>query len=97
MTCHQDHLLKDIPAENFHKKKTSSGLCPKGGPFHQPACAVKTIMPKGDNKGYEPMHVSFQSTSSCNLSAVNALNEGSIFIQKKELDAEQVRDSGGLK
>ena len=84
MTCRRDRLPKDIPAENFHKKKTSSDSRPKVARFHQPICAVKTVMPEGDKEGYERVHVSFQSTSSCNLSTVNALNECSMFIRKKE-------------
>jgi hypothetical protein len=84
MTCRRDRLPKDIPAENLHKKKTSSDARPKVARFHQPIVAVQNIMPEGEKEGYQRAHVSFQSTSSCNLSTVNALNECSVFVRKKE-------------
>jgi hypothetical protein len=84
MTCRRDRLPKEIPAENLHKKKTSSDARPKAARFHQPIVAVQNIMPEGESKGYQRIHVSFQSTSSCNLSTVNALNECSMFVRKKE-------------
>jgi hypothetical protein len=84
MTCRRDCLPKDIPADNFHKKKTKSDPHPKVARFHQPICAVKTGIPEGDKEGYERGYVSFPCTSSCNLSIVNALNECSMFKRKKE-------------
>jgi hypothetical protein len=84
MTCRRDRLPRDIPAENLHKKKTSSDSRPKAARFHQPIVAVQNVAPDGENEGYQRIHVSFQSTSSCNLSTVNALNECSMFIRKKE-------------
>jgi hypothetical protein len=84
MTCCQDSLPKDILGENFHKKKTTSDARAKVARLHQPICALTTVMPEGDKEGYERVHVSFQSTSSCDLSTVNALNECSMFIRKKE-------------
>ena len=84
MTCCRDHLPKNIPGEYFHKKKTTSDSGAKVARFHQPICAMKTVMPEGDKEAYERVHVSFQSASSCNLSTVNALNECSMFIRKKE-------------
>jgi hypothetical protein len=79
MTCRRDCLPKEISAENLRKKKTSSNARPKAAHFHQPIVAVQNIMPEGENKGYQRIHVSL-STSSCNLSTVNALNECSMFV-----------------
>jgi hypothetical protein len=97
MTCRRDHLPKDIPAENFHKKKTRSDPRPKVARFHQPICAAKTVMPEGDKEGHERVYVWFQSTSSYNLSTVNALNECSPFIRKKERGREASKRRWGLK
>jgi hypothetical protein len=80
MTCCRDHLPKDTPAENSHKKKTCSNSHPKAACFHQSIVAMQNFMPEGEKKGYQCIHVSFQSTSSCNLSTVNALNECSMFL-----------------
>jgi hypothetical protein len=46
--------------------------------------------PEGDNQPGTPplkftrVHVTFQSTLSCNITAVNALNQNSLFIVQKE-------------
>jgi hypothetical protein len=45
----KDLLTKDILGENFHKKKTSSVLRPKVARFHHLICAMKSVMPEGDN------------------------------------------------
>jgi hypothetical protein len=36
---------------------------------------------------YTKVHVTFQSTSSCNMTTVNALNKNSLFVVQKERDS----------
>jgi hypothetical protein len=78
MTRCRDHLLKEIPDANLHQKKTESSPRPKAARFFNPINDVnKKSSGSGsaDNKkGYQQVHSSFQSTSSCNISTVNALS-----------------------
>ena len=39
---------------------------------------------KNDSKGFQHMHISFQSTSSCNTTSVNALNECTNCFELRE-------------
>jgi hypothetical protein len=50
-------------------------------------------MPEGDNGmptlpntpfNYTQVHVTFQSTSLCNITTVNALNQNTLFVMQKE-------------
>ena len=46
---------------------------------------------------YELFHTSFQSTLSCNIATVNALNEYILWLQKRNVEQERARGFGGLK
>jgi len=48
--------------------------------------AVKKIEGYGTtgNQTYEKVHVSFQSTSSCNISSINSMNQVKLYVCKKE-------------
>ena len=83
MTCHHDHLPKDIDGKFLHKLKTPVDKCSKAARFNPPIVAVKTVAANGDKKKYTRVHVSFQSTSSCNISTVNALNDVKLYIKEK--------------
>jgi hypothetical protein len=84
MTCRRDRLPKEIPETNLHKKKTDSSPRPKAARFFNPINAVKRVPAVEDKKGYQRVHTSFQSTSSCNISTVNALSSCHMSIRRRE-------------
>ena len=51
----------------------------KAARFFEPIVAVKN-----DSRGFQSVHVSFQSTSSFNIASVNALNECTDFVELRE-------------
>jgi len=82
MTCRRDRFPKDIPKQYMHIKKTDTSLRTKVGRFSEPIVAVKV-----EDDGlqlYERAHISFQSTSSCNISTVNALNSCNFSLHARE-------------
>ena len=75
MTCRRYRLPKDIPVKQLHKAKTTHQDRPRAARFLNPIVAVKYVHRRTTlDKSYMKMHVSFQSTSSCNISHVNALS-----------------------
>lgn len=81
MTSARDKLPRDIKSKYLHKLKTDPKSKPaKIARFAQPIVAVKN----DPNGKYQRVHVSFQSTSSCNISTVNALNEIFHFVELRE-------------
>ena len=84
MTCRRDRLPKEIPEGHLHKKKTDSSPRPKAARFFNPINAVKRVPAVEDKKGYQRVHTSFQSTSSCNISTVNALSSCRMSIRRRE-------------
>lgn len=77
-TVRRDRLPSDIPGKYLHKEKTNSTDRPKAARYIQPViCARK-------HKGGTQVLTSFQSTSSCNIMCVNALNRCSLFGTLKE-------------
>ena len=86
MTCRRDRLPGGIPSMYFHKGQTAVTDRSKASRFLQPVVAVKTTrFPREDaRKNYTRVHVSFQSTSSCNISTVNAVNSVARDVRKKE-------------
>ena len=80
-TAARDRLPSDIPSEYLHKNKTDPhNKAAKVARFAQPIIAVKN----DGNKNFQRIHISFQSTSSCNISTVNALNEVFNFAELRE-------------
>ena len=88
MTCRRDRLPFQVPKEYLHAKKTVSDTRSRAARFNDPVTAVKqTLFALDDASGrmpYKRVHVSFQSTSSTNISTVNALNSNKLFVVKKE-------------
>jgi hypothetical protein len=84
MTYRRDRLPKAIPEANLHKKKTDSSPRPKAARFFNSINAVKKVPPVEDKKGFQRVHTSFQSTSSCNISTVNALSPCTKSIRRRE-------------
>ena len=79
MTCRRDRLPDKhvIAGKYWHKEKTDSGPRPKAARYEQPIFAIKRV---GNSL---IQHTSFQSTSSCNISSVNALNEIGLYVTAK--------------
>ena len=90
MTCRRDRLPSSVPGEFMCKRKTAPGdKRARVARFNEPITIVKIVnQPEKERcsglKDYERVHVSFQSTSSCNLSTVNALNRNGLYARKKE-------------
>ena len=81
MTCRRDRLPSDIKGMYLHKKKTDTSPRTKVARFMNPIVAVKT------NETYQRVHVSFQSTSSCNITTVNAMSACNLSLRSRERGA----------
>jgi hypothetical protein len=87
-------LLPDptkIKKEFWHKDKTDSCARSKAARYVDPVVAVK-LVPADPSKGaeaYEVVHTSFQSTSSCNITSVNALNACKLSVRTKHRGKEK--------
>jgi hypothetical protein len=79
MTCRRDRLPKGIPDKYLQKEKTGTGAISKAARFQQPIFATMTHKDSGSTVQL----CSFQSTSSCNIISVNAVNSCSLFAQTK--------------
>jgi hypothetical protein len=88
MTCRRDRLPKGVPNHWFHKVATAPGdTKARVARFNNPITVVKHISvtpPTGPTIKYSKVHVTFQSTSSCNITTVNALNQNALFAVQKE-------------
>lgn len=84
VTCRRDRLPKEITDTYLHKKKTDSSPRPKAARYFNPIVAVKNVAAVDGKKGYQRVHTSFQSTSSCNISTVNALSSCNMSIRRRE-------------
>ena len=81
MTSARDRLPSDIKSQYLHKQQTTpKNKYAKVARFANPIIAVKNN-PKGE---WQCVHVSFQSTSSCNFSTVNALNGLQNYAELRE-------------
>lgn len=87
-TTRRDRLPRGVPGKYFHKETTSNkDKRAKVARLNNPIVAVKKEEfqhGNGDVVTYEKVHVSFQSTSSCNIASVNCLNEVNLFTSPKE-------------
>lgn len=87
-TCRRDRFPKDIPKQYLHLKKTDTSLRTKVARFTQPIIAVKDEKePTSDGEEnilFQRAHISFQSTSSCNIATVNALNGCKSYLRARE-------------
>jgi hypothetical protein len=78
MTCRRDRLPSGIPDKYLSKKKTDTSDKSKVARFNEPIVLVHTA------ETYQRVHVSFQSTSSCNLSSVNSLPKATFYVAQRE-------------
>ena len=92
MTCRRDRLPSGVPAKYWHKQRTDTSKRTKVARFFQPIVAVKKVEATENHCAYRRVNVSFQSTSSCNISTVNALSKCGLTVHKRErgvLDAKR--------
>ena len=80
MTCRRDRLPFGVLGKYFHKQKTLPSQRSKVARFLQPVIAIK----EDEDKSFRRVHCSFQSTSSCNISTVNALNECKLYTEPRQ-------------
>lgn len=81
LTNARNRLPCDIESIYLHKEKSNptANKHAMAARYFEPIVAVKD-----DERGFQRVHVSFQSTSSCNIASVNALNECSSFVELQE-------------
>ena len=78
-TMARNALVKEIDRKNLHvEKHAPRDPRSKVARFLDPIVAVK------NSDGYQRVHVSFQSTSSTNITTVNCLNECKLFVEIRE-------------
>ena len=78
-TTARNVLADGIKKKYLHLEKHAPGCpCSKVARFMNPIVTVKNY------DGYQRVHVSFQSTSSTNITTVNCLNECKLFVEIRE-------------
>ena len=71
---------KDIEQFYLHKENTNATMKnTEAEILFEPIVAVKNY-----SRGFQRVHVSFQSTTSCNIAYVKALNECTTFVDLNE-------------
>jgi hypothetical protein len=85
MTNRRDRLSQGIPGMYISKEKTEAKTQrSRVARFNNPITLVKEVAADGDMKAYRLVHSTFQSTSSCNIATVNALNDHCLYVKQKE-------------
>jgi hypothetical protein len=84
-TTRRDRLPHQVPSKYWHKERTYVSTRSKSARYIHPVVAVKLVPydPVTGSLAYERVHTSFQSTSLCNISTVNALNDGTLSVRTK--------------
>ena len=98
MTCRRDRTMEGVSKEDLHIKKTVSDTRSKAARFNAPIKVTKETLftvANTERKLYMHVHVSFQSTSSTNISTVNAINSNRLFVMKKQERGQGVRKIQG--
>eukprot|EP00957_Ditylum_brightwellii_P007318 555814-Ditylum_brightwellii.AAC.1 len=84
-TVRRDCLPKGLPAQYMCKEGTENhSQLAKCARFNYPIVMAKKMTDKETGNIYQKVHVIFQSTSSCNIQAVNMLSKVSLFKDIKE-------------
>lgn len=96
MICRRDRLPPNVPAKYWHKQKTDSSPKTKVARFFEHVVAVKKYPRERSQHPYRRVIVSFQSTSSCNISTVNALNQCTLNAHKREQGISQNKRTCGI-
>ena len=96
MKCRRDRLPSGVPGKFFHKKRTDGSNKSRVAQFFQPVVAVNEVAAEGDKLAYRKFYVSSQSTSSCNIQTVNALNECKLTVAKRSRGFRDNRRTWGI-
>ena len=89
MTYQRDRLPPGVPGRYWNKQKSDTSKKNKVARVLQPIVAVKEVEATDKYKEYRRVHVSFQSTSSCNISTINALSNCELSISKRKREKER--------
>jgi len=83
-TCavNRGRLPKGVQSKFLHKKRVDPDPRTRAARFENPIVAVKRDPERWGTSVWQ--HTSFQSTSSCNIAHVNALNHCSLFAEQKQ-------------
>ena len=87
MTCRRDRLPVGVDKKFFHHiKAVQVNQVSRVARFEHPVVAVKHVNnpPDSGKSSYSLVHVSFQSTGSCNISTVNSLSEVQLYVSERE-------------
>ena len=84
MTCRRDRLPSGINSKYLHKEKTDSSARPRAARFLQPIFCIKQYQSQQNGTPNSIQLTSFQSTSSCNIIHVNAINSCGLYCSVKE-------------
>ena len=83
----RDRLPKDVPSTYWHKERTDSSQTCKVARLFNPVVAVKDVISHEEK---------FQSTSSCNISTVNALPGCKVDVAKRERGVRENKRTWGI-
>ena len=78
MTCARNKLPSGVPSKYWHKEQTKADARSRAARWLKPIFAIK------QHRGSTLQFCSFQSTSSCNIVSVNAINSMSLFASTKQ-------------
>ena len=82
-TTARDRLPAECGKEYFHHiKQVTVDHRSRMARYEQPIVAVKKVTPP-DGKPFNIVHISFQSTGSTNITAVNALSQVQLYVREK--------------
>ena len=96
MTCRRDRFPSGVHARYWHKQRTDTSKRTKVAHFFQPIVAVKKVEATDDHCPYRRVNVSFQSTSSCNISTVNALSKCGLTVHTRERGVLDAKKTWGI-
>jgi len=99
MTYRRDRLIFGVPRKCFHKQKILLCAKTKVASFLQPIVAIKDYDGGGRRvfKTYKRVHCSFQSTSSYNISTVNALSKRKLYVEPRQRGSNNSKRVWGIK
>ena len=86
MTCRRDRFPNDLDNKYLLSAREAVNKVNKVARFNNPIVAVKKVE-ANETEGhaaYERVHVSFQSTGSCNISTVNDFDSVHAYVKLKK-------------
>ena len=92
-TLGRGYLGRDDVKQHFHHGRPPIDQRSKAARYLTPIVAVKSVDPDGDALEYADIITSFQSTSSCNISAVNSINSLELYCLTKHRGHNELTES----